>query len=139
MKLQILNQAQQSIVGYETLTIERNQMNLSHITNNECEFILASDIFDSFPAGSAEELINGLLSKLRLRGELVVGGTDVRLFAKVVSNGLVSELDASNIVTNVHSMTTSGQIREILEQRGLEILSVHLDGVHYEIKARRVR
>ena len=107
------------------------------ITDNECDFILASDVMDSFNAGAAPQLLQALVTKLRLNGELVVGGTDVRLFAKAVSNGQIAPVDASNVVTNVHSMTTSEQVKELCTQLGLAVQSVHLDGLHYEVKAKR--
>ena len=139
MKLQILNQSQEPVGGYQTLIVDRNQIDLSQITNNECEFILAADVFDSFTAVAIDELVDGLLSKLRLNGELVVGGTDVRLFARAVSNGLISPDDASDLVTSVHSMTSGQRVREVLEKSGLQIMSFHMDGLHYEVKAKRTK
>ena len=139
MKLQILNQSQEPVVGYQTLIIDRNKIDLTQIINNECEFILAADICDSFTAVAIDELVNGLLSKLRLNGELVVGGTDLRLFARAVSNGLISPDDASNLVTSVHSMTSGQQVRGVLEKSGLQIMSFHMDGLHYEVKAKRTK
>jgi hypothetical protein len=138
MKLQVANAAQEPVIGYTKVVIDRNSLDLSSVTNNECEFILASDIMDLFAAGSAQEVTGALISKLRLNGELVVGGTELRAFASAVSNGLISLTDASNVVTNSNSLTSSVIIRDILEQQGLSIISVHVDGLHYEIKAKRV-
>lgn len=138
MKLQIRTDTQEPIVGYEQLVVERNKLNLGDITDNECEFILASDILDLFSAGHSEEVVEALRSKLRLNGELVVGGTELRHFAKAVSNGQISPIDASNVVTNSHSLTSSSLITEIVEKFGLSVMSVHVDGLHYEIKAKRV-
>jgi hypothetical protein len=136
-KLQVLQQNQEPVKGYDTVLVDRNNIDLSQVTDNECDSILASDVMDSFTAPAAAQLIQALSTKLRLNGELVIGGTDVRLFAKAVSNGLIAPVDASNIVTNVHSMTTSEQVREICTQLGLQIQSVHLDGLHYEVKVKR--
>jgi hypothetical protein len=138
MKLQILGRGQASIGGYNTLIIDRNDMDLSSITDNECDFILASDVADFFPANFIERVIAGIVQKLRLNGEVVFGGTDVRLFSKAVFNGLITEENASNIVTSVNSMTSSEQVKNIFQKMGLQILSVYIDGLHYEVKAKRL-
>lgn len=138
-KLQVLQANQEPIKGYDTVLVTPNNIDLSQITNNECDSILASDVMDCFPAPNAQQLIQGLVSKLRLNGELVLGGTDVRLFAKAVANGQIAPVDASNVVTNIHSMTTSEQVKEICAQLGLQVQSVHLDGLHYEVKVKRVQ
>lgn len=138
-KLQVLQANQEPVKGYDTVLVTQNNIDLSQVTNNECDSILASDVLDSFAAPNAPQLIQGLVSKLRLNGELVLGGTDVRLFARAVTNGQIAPVDASNVVTNVHSMTTSEQVKEICTQLGLQIQSVHLDGLHYEVKVKRVQ
>ena len=138
MKLQILTQEQEPVGGFKTLIIERNNLDLSEISDNECEVILASDAMDSVSYSSAEQLVAAFITKLRLNGELIVGGTDVRLFSKAVFNGQISPEEASNTVTNVHSMTNGEQMKEIFTKMGLEVQSSYLDGLHYEIKAKRV-
>lgn len=138
MKLQIIKQDQEEVRGYEVVFVDRNQLDLTKVADNECEFILASDIMDSFSGGdSSKQVLQALRTKLRLNGTVVVGGTDVRLFAKAVLSGVLPLDAASNIVTGVHSMTSSIKTEELLKSLGLTIESVTLDGLHYEIKATR--
>jgi hypothetical protein len=139
MKLQILTKTQEAIGGFETLEVGHNAIDLTKIVDNECEVILASDILDCFTSVAMPQLVDALLTKLRLNGELVVGGTDIRVFSKAVTNGLISTEDASNVVTGVHSMTCCQQTREVLTKAGLEIQSVHIEGLHYELKVKRVK
>ncbi len=139
MKLQIIREAQEAIIGYKVLTVGNNSLDLGSVTSNECEVILASDVMDSFPVGNSQEVIGALRSKLRINGELIVGGTEVRAFAKAVANGLITPDDASNVVTQNNSMTSVGTVKGILEGFGLDIMSSHIDGLHYEIKAKRVK
>lgn len=139
MKLHIIREQQEAIVGYQVLTVSHNSLDLGSITPNECEVILASDVMDSFPADYSEEIIGALRSKLRINGELIVGGTELRCFVKAVANGLITPEDASNVVTQNNSMTSINVVKGILEGFGLDIISAHIDGLHYEIKAKRVK
>lgn len=138
MKLQINKTGQQEVVGYEQVTVDKpNTLELSHIVDNSCESILCPDIMDMFHPSAINDLCVGLVQKLRMGGELVVGGVDVRLFAKYITNGLLSPLEASNIVSKTYSMSTSDMLRACLEGLKLKIVSIHMDGLHYEIKAVR--
>lgn len=137
MKLQLLRVDQEPVKGYEQIFVDTNNMNLSAASDNECELILAPDLLDNFQGDAATQVLEALRSKLRLGGEIVVGGTDVRLFAKAVTSGVMTTHDASRLVTRNHSMSSWGDTRETLKGLGLSIKSVTLDGVHYEIKAIR--
>ena len=138
MKLQILSKTQEPIGGFKTVIVDNNSLDLGEISPNECEVILASDVVDSVTYSAIDQLMSALTSKLRINGELTVGGTDVRMFAAAVANARVSLEEASNIVTNVNSMTNGPDVTRTLESLGLEVQSISLEGVHYEIKAKRV-
>ena len=137
MKLQLLRDDQDPVLGYKQIIVTINNIDLSSVVDNECEIILAPDILDSFQANAARDVIEGLRSKMRIGGELSIGGTDVRLFASAVTSGLLATVEASNFVTHSHSMGSWKETKEILKNAGLVIKSVTLDGVHYEIKAIR--
>jgi hypothetical protein len=138
MKLQIVRENQEPIGGYEIIKMNSpNSLELSSVVDNSCELILAADLADSFHTKNIPQLCQALISKLRLRGELIVGGTDVRLFTKHVLNGLISNKDACEIVCSTYAMSTSDMIVDAFKSFGLTILSVHMDGIHYEVKAVR--
>ena len=139
MKLQILRPEQEPIEGYKTVIVDKGNLNLSELSDNECDTILAPEVMDSFPIDSVGELINGIVSKLRKGGEVVIGGTDIRVFAKMVGNGSMDPQAASNVVANVASMTTVDLAKGLLTSLGLDIASSTIDGIHYEIKATRGR
>lgn len=139
MKLHILKNGQEPVKGYETVIISDNSMNLEHISNNECDFILAPDIMDSFDFRAMDQLILGLVSKLRLGGTLVIGGTHVRLFAKAVINGMITYEQASQIVSSLAAITEPKDVVERLQSNRLTIETITMDGLHYEIKATRTR
>jgi|14BtaG_2_1085337.scaffolds.fasta_scaffold68754_2 hypothetical protein len=139
MKLQIIRGIQEAIDGYQIITVNNDSLDLGSITANECEFILASDVMDSFSINHSGEILGALRSKLRINGELVVGGTELRAFVKAVANGLIAPEDASSVVSQNNSMTSVHAVREMLMSLGLEIVSSHINGLHYEIKAKRVK
>lgn len=138
MKLQIIRKEQEGIQGYQVVKIEKpNSLELSHIINNSCEVILAPDAVDSFNNALLQQVCNLIVSKLRLGGELILGGTDIRFFAKYVSNGILSPSEACDIVCSAHSMSTADMIKEQFDKLNLKIVSIHMDGLHYEVKAVR--
>lgn len=138
MKLQIIRKDQEGIKGYELAKIEQpNSLELSHIVDNSCESILASDAMDSFNNSIVGKLCQLLVSKLRLGGELVLGGTDIRFFAKYTANGVLTPKEACDIVCSAYSMSTADMVREELEKLNLRVVSIHMDGLHYEVKAVR--
>jgi len=136
MKLHILRKSQSLVGGFTPLFLD-DGLSLGEFSDNECEFILSPDIMDNFDASASQDLLAALAKKLRLGGTLVVGGTHVRLFAKAVLNGLVSNQEASAMIGQVRSMTSPSDIVEILKGFGLVIETVTMDGVHYEIRATR--
>ena len=137
MKLHILRSDQDPIENFKQILVTPNEINLEEVSDNECETIIAPDVLDSFSVPNIAELINALLSKLRLKGEISIGGTDVRLFSKCILNGELSVSEASNVVGQVESMTALPMIQDMLTSAGLRVLSSHLNGIHFEIKAKR--
>jgi hypothetical protein len=138
MKLQIIRPEQDSIGGFNVVQIPQpNSLELTSVVDNSCEVILAPDVMDSFAPAGVGKLCEGLVSKLRLGGEITLGGTDVRFFCKLAANGVISDSDACRIVNSIYSMSTSDMVVEALKSLGLSIVSVHMDGLHYEVKAVR--
>ena len=137
MKIQILRENQQAIENYTKIIVGDNQIDLSSISDNECSFILANDVLDSFSIENIDQLIKSILMKLRIKGSIVIGGTDMRLFCKNVTNGSVDTGQASRIIGVVQSMTVLNDIVNLIRSSGLNIESTQITGIHYEIKATR--
>ncbi len=137
MKVQIVNHSEPSIGGYERVEAGENSVDMSQFSDNECEFILAGDILDSFPISSIPPFAKYLASKVRLGGSIVVGGTDVTLFAKNVVNHMISTQEASDLLSKKKSMSTPAIAIAALEAAGLKIQFAQNNGVHYEVTANR--
>lgn len=138
MKLQVLREGQEKIDNYEHVTTSFNKIDVSHVIDNECEEILATDSLDDFTAEAVPQLVHALVSKLRLGGQVSIGGTDVRLFSKAVLNGVMTSTEASQTVSSINSASCAVSVRDALESAGLQVLDTHMNGIHFEIKARRV-
>lgn len=137
MKIHILKENQQQIENFKKVTVSDNQIDLADISDNECSFILANDVLDSFSIENISPFVQSLAKKIRIQGTLVIGGTDIRLFCKYVSNGSINENEASKIIDTVKSMTTLNEAIEFVRALGLNIESTQINGTHYEIKAKR--
>jgi hypothetical protein len=137
MKLQIVRPDQESIENYTRIDIAPNTIDLSMVSDNECTSILANDILDSFSVENIPSLLEQLVKKIRMRGELIIGGTDIRLFCKFVVNDQMDELSATRLLGSLQSMTVFSHTTNSLKDLGLNIVSTQISGSHYEVKASR--
>ena len=137
MKLHIVKPGQESIENYVRVEVAPNTLDVSTVSDNECTSIVANDILDLFSIDNIPKVLEHLTTKMRMGGDLVIGGTDVRLFCKYVTNDQVDELSAAQLIGTCESMTTFDQISNTLQSLGLNIVSSQISGMHYEIKAAR--
>ena len=137
MKLHIVKPGQESIENYTRVEASPNALDISTVSDNECTSIMANDILDLFSIDNIPKVLEHLSTKMRMGGDLVIGGTDVRLFCKYVTNDQVDELSASQLIGVCESMTTCDQISNTLQSLGLRIASSQINGMHYEIKVTR--
>ena len=137
MKIHVIREDQTAIENYQKVVISPNQIDLSSIADNECKFILANDVLDSFSVENIPSLLQALAKKMRLGSKLVIGGTDIRLFCKNVIIGMINEGDAAKVVANVQSMLTPNQVEAVIRQLNLDIDTTQISGIHYEITASR--
>ena len=137
MKLHVVRPEQEAIGNYTRAIAHNNEINLSQVSDNECEVIMANDVIDSFTLEKIPQLIQTLAKKMRMNGTLVIGGTDVRLLCKLVVNDQLEEAEASNIIGLIKSATSPLQIKSLLQQVGLQVISSQITGVHYELTAKR--
>ena len=137
MKLHIVKPGQESIENYTRVEASPNALDISTVSDNECTSIMANDILDLFSIDNIPKVLEHLATKMRMGGDLVIVGTDVRLFCKYVTNDQVDELSAAQLIGVCESMTTCDQISNTLQSLGLRIASSQINGMHYEIKVTR--
>ncbi len=137
MKIHVTRIDQETVENYNHVIVSDGYINFLDISDNECQEILANDVLDNFSIDKVGECITSLVNKLRLGGTIVVGGKDVRLFAKAVLNNGISEIEASEIVNSCQSMSSINDIVPVLQHLGLKIINTNVAGIHYEVKASR--
>ena len=137
MKLHLVTKDQQSIEGFKRVEFLGEQIDLSDISDNECELILANDLLNDFSYSKIAELINSLTSKLRLNGSMVIGGTDYRLLCKSIMLDQIDETTACRIISSLNSVTSLAMVSGIVKSMGLYINSTQISGIHFEVNIRR--
>ena len=138
MKVHIVRPGEESIGGVERVEISPAfGVDVSQYSDNEIEEIFANDLIDSIPSDQVGATINSLVRKMRLGGRMVIGGTDLRLFCKMVISGSMNEEAANKIIGKSSSMIPTNLIMNTLRQCGLNIQASYINGVHYEIEAKR--
>ena len=136
MKIQIINNNNQTVSGYQNIHFNSFDNEFNNISNNSCEEIIAPDIIDYVEFKEIIPTIEKLIRKLRLGGSMVIGGKDINLFAKYIKNNSINETDASNIICACKSLVSYKTIENILQQMNIKY-TIQLNGVSYEIRASR--
>lgn len=137
MKLHVVKPQEQAIENYTKAIVSNNDVNLSEISDNECEVIMANDAVDQFDVERVGELATKLSQKLRKEGSITLGGTDIRLLCKCILNDQITEKEGANIIGSIKSASSANLLKRVLESLGLEIVSTQITGVHYEVTAKR--
>lgn len=137
MKVHIVRPNEDAIEGFDKVEVSMFGLNLDQYSNNEVQEIFANDLIDSIKFSDIANTIGLLVSKMRKNGRVVVGGTDLRMVAKMVINGSMPEQQANVLIEKSKSMTSCSGIADVLRQHGLKILASYINGVHYEIEAQR--
>ena len=137
MNLQIIEEESQSINGFETVYLNKDnrQLNLSHISDNSCELVIARNCLDN--SENPKETLASICSKIRKGGSVVVSGVELRCFFKNALNGLVNDESVSFIVGKSLSLSTIDNVKDNLRKLGLTVKSSTINGVLYEITAER--
>lgn len=132
MKIHIHDEKEQGIEGCKSITYQKLE-DLNLVIDNSCEYILANNIFDQFPADDFDSILKILIQKLRLNGTLVISGTDIKLLSKAIYNELIDNKEASKIIANKKSMDSAINVIEKLENKKLKIITTKILNHNYEI------
>ena len=140
MKIQILDRAyEQAVEGYDKhIDFANLSSGLSELSDNQCTYVLAPELLSGCALPQYPELLTALVSKLRMNGELVVGGTELRAFTDTVRNKKLDIQTANQIVSRCQSMANVHEVCTLINSLGKFQVTWSCSGIHYEIKARRV-
>ena len=137
MKVHVVNKEEDHIKGYEQVEITDQGLNLDKYSDNECSFILASDCLDLLSYENIQNSIVAMRKKMRIGSTLVIGGTDIRIFARAIINESIDLPTANTMLCDKKSFSDVNSISDMLSGLGLTIVTTKISGVHYEIEASR--
>lgn len=137
MKIHVTTEDADAITGYTKVLVANETINFEGISDNQCEFIMANQIMDLFRTANIGVCLRGLVSKLRMGGTLVVGGTDLRMFCINTINGTSNPQASAETIGQCNSMTDPRDVSNALGSLGLTVVSRRVSGNNYEITAQR--
>ena len=137
MKVHVVNKEEDHIKGYEQVEITDQGLNLDKYSDNECSFILASDCLDLLSYENIQNSIVAMRKKMRIGSTLIIGGTDIRIFARAIINESIDLPTANTMLCDKKSFSDVNSISDMLSGLGLTIVTTKISGVHYEIAASR--
>lgn len=137
MKIHVGKPETQFIQGYTPVIIAGGDINLNGISDNECDEILANEVCDEFPIEQVGQVMEALLSKLRLGGKITIGGTDAYLFARAITDGSLPEQEYCTVIRTRQSLTNVNTVADTIRQLGMTVDVFDTNGVYYEVTASR--
>ena len=139
MKIQIYNpQNEQPIEGFTCLQFLGGDLSgLDEICcDSEAEILLAPNIFSQVPIQFIADVAVKLASKIRIGGELVVGGFELNAFADAVIAEEIDAGSASELVRSIQSLVKVNELVTVLEPI-LPNFTWFCEGVNYECRWKR--
>lgn len=142
MKLQLKtkNDDGVGITGYnlvECNSLEEIDSKLSGVSDNECIDIQAGTILTICDLDKQPELVSKLIKKLRLGGTIGIGGVDVSVFSKCISNGTLNPKEGCAF-TSGKCLSDLTFVTDMLRQMGLTTTNTtEIFGANFIISASR--
>tara|TARA_B100002019_G_scaffold210438_1_gene183127 strand:+ start:9649 stop:10065 length:417 start_codon:yes stop_codon:yes gene_type:complete len=137
MKVQIVLTDEDKIEGFTAIELKDLGVAMEDISDNKCEFIVATKVMNILRPEQIEDFIGLLTSKLRRGGSLVVSGIETKVLCKMIVNDIVREETLNNIVSQCNSAIPMKSCLDLLSKKGLKINNASINGVEYEISAKR--
>jgi len=137
MKIHIVNKGEDHIEGYERVELQNGEVNLSGYSDNECDFIMASDCLDFLEYNSAKDFLLQARQKLRIKGTLLVGGADIRMLARSIIDESIDLETANGFIFSKKSLLDINTVARMAADLGLQVVSTRISGIHYEIESSR--
>lgn len=137
MKIHVTENIDQALEGYAIIPILYGKVDVGAIPNNAATSIIAIDAMDSVPTKFFDEFIKNIIQKMRINGELILGGTDLAIISRDVVNRKISCDDYNELIFSKRGIYNSDHVIDVLRSAGLSIETVILNGYNYEIKVTR--
>jgi len=132
MKLNIIQEESQRIENYNNVLIENGVASFLNVSDGECEEVLALHV-NALHFPSLIECLN----KVAVGGKIKLSGVDLPVFCRQVTNRLIKEEHASNLIEASKTIVPIKVITNTLNSMGFEVETALIRGVNYEICANR--
>ena len=137
MKLHIIESPEELIQGFESALATNEGIVIDHVSDNECEQVVANNIIEKFPLASVSSVLQKIVSKIRVGGTLNLSGIDANCFCKAYINDMTTKESLCEAINRCSSMLEVHDIIAALNSLGLEINYYRITGVNYEVSASR--
>ena len=137
MKLIIVDPEEKYPSGFTPKNIVDGEIDLSDISDNECEEILIRNAFTQVPIDNCVQILVQLSSKLRRGGIIRFNGVDSRTVARKLISGIIDDKEYNNLVYSCKSMLSIPLVKEVVHASGLKIETLKLEGFNYDVTATR--
>lgn len=137
MKLYISENIDKAIEGFVIIPIIYGEVDLSNIPDNAASEIVAIDALDSITHDKVEQFIGLLCRKLRLNGNLYLGGLDAYAISRSLLSGSVSIKEYNENISKKDSLYSSKIIIDLLKRNNINLASAVYKGNYYEVTAKR--
>jgi len=117
-----------------------------HVDNAECDEILALDVLEYFTVDKVDAILRHWITKLRRKGKIVIGLTNLRQVFRSVLSYKIDSNQANILIYGIQQRELDfkktfidlDKLYSVLQSNGLEIINKRIDGFQIFVTARRV-
>lgn len=141
MKLLLLGRDRQQQVPPEYKIIkltENNIEDLDNVTDHSCEEIVCEEVFENMPYSNFVEVLQRILIKMRLNGNLLFTGIDLTsLVEQYQINGIDDEY-INKLIYSKKCLLSVKSIIDLSREFGINVVSLDRQGLAYKLVLSRL-
>lgn len=125
------------IENFTNIKLQDISQDIPEIVDNSCEDIVLNDVIDFILYDDIGKFLKLIVSKLRIKGRMIVTGTELGLISRGVINGDISPEQYSSHMAGRLSSNFMYVIVDALSKLGLTTQIANTKGIVYEIVSTR--
>lgn len=131
----ITNNMEATLDGYDTIPLLYGNLDLKQIPANSCSNILVEEALDS--TNDPQATLFDIISKLRKNGNLFIQGIDFDSMCRQYLNKNIETKEINNYIATKNSTCSFGDVKRMINQSNIKIISASINGVRFDIRATR--
>lgn len=108
-----------------------------YIDNGELDELYVDHCLSKFHLEDFDKILTNWLSKLQIKGTIIIEDVDARIIAKNFLKNAVGALEFSNFVCHNKSAVTIFELESFLRNKNFRILEKSINGFMFKIKAEK--